>query len=236
MNFFANILQISSDTSQAALNSDELLNQAQETVNVIDIATKGGWIMLILLVLSVLAVYIFITRLMLLGNAQKNPEEMMTEIKKMIKKSDIEAAKVICRKADTPTSRMIESGLNNIGNNSIQGIEAAIENKGKIELYGLEKNISILATISGAAPMIGFFGTVLGMIQAFIAIAQEEGSVSPKLLSSGIYEAMVTTAGGLFVGIIAYISYNYIVRQISNVAHTMEIASNEFMNVLQNPE
>ena len=228
-----NILQISTDTTRTL--SDETLLGTQNTVNVIDIAMKGGWIMVILLALSILAIYVFTNRILLLRKAMKNPEVILEKVKTAVKNGDLETATIVCRDEDTPAARMIMAGLNNI-TSSLKNIEAAIENVGKIEIYRLEKNVSILATISGAAPMIGFFGTVLGMIQAFISIAQEEGSVSPKLLSSGIYEAMVTTAGGLFVGIIAYICYNYIVRQISNVVYNVEITSIEFMNLLQNPE
>ena len=130
---------------------------------------------------------------------------------------------------------MIEKGLTRIGS-PLKNIETAIENTGKIEIYRLEKNLNILATISGAAPMIGFLGTVTGMIQAFIAIAQEEGSVSPKLLSSGIYEAMVTTAAGLFVGIIAYLGYNYLVSRVQKVIHQMEYNTIDFLDLLQEPE
>ena len=115
-------------------------------------------------------------------------------------------------------------------------IEASIENVAKLELFKLEKNLSILATVAGAAPMMGFLGTVTGMVGAFIAIAQEEGSVSPKLLSNGIYEAMITTVGGLIVGIIAYLAYNYLVTRVSKVVHKMEYSAIEFIDLLQDPQ
>lgn len=227
------ILQITLDSSQATVQNPTL--DAQNTVSLIDIALKGGWIMVILAILSLIAIFVFVNRMLLLRKAQKNPTELLDNIKASVKAGDLEKARLFCRREDTPASRMIMAGLNNI-TSSLKTIEVAIENVGKIEIYRLEKNVSVLATISGAAPMIGFFGTVLGMIQAFIAISQEEGSVSPKLLSSGIYEAMVTTAGGLFVGIIAYICYNYLVRQISNVVYNVEITSIEFLNLLQHTE
>ena len=147
----------------------------------------------------------------------------------------INEAKLICSEVDTPIARMIEKGILKIGS-SMNTIEASIENIGKIELNKLEKNLSLLATISGAAPMIGFLGTVTGMIQAFIAIAQEEGAVSPKLLSSGIYEAMITTAAGLFVGIIAYLGYNYLVTRVQKLVHNMEFMSIDFIELLQEPK
>ena len=127
---------------------------------------------------------------------------------------------------------MIAKGVDRIGS-PLKNIEVSIENVGKIEIYKLEKNLNLLATVSGAAPMIGFLGTVAGMIQAFIAIAQEEGMVSPKLLSEGIYEAMITTATGLVVGILAYLGYNYLVTQVSKLVHRMEYASIEFIELLQ---
>jgi biopolymer transport protein ExbB len=129
---------------------------------------------------------------------------------------------------------MIEKGISRIGS-PLKTIEAAIENVGKIEIYRLEKNLTLLATISGAAPMIGFLGTVTGMIQAFIAIAQEEGSVSPRLLSTGIYEAMITTATGLIVGILAYLGYNYLVSRLQKIVHQMEYTSIDFIDLLQEP-
>ena len=129
---------------------------------------------------------------------------------------------------------MIEKGISRLGS-PLKNIEVSIENVGKIEIYKLEKNLSLLATISGVAPMMGFLGTVTGMIQAFIAIAQEEGSVSPKLLSAGIYEAMITTAAGLLVGIIAYLGYNYLVTRLQKVIHMMEYTSIDFIDLLQEP-
>ena len=162
-------------------------------------------------------------------------EEKLDEIRNL--KRDVQKLKLINKQSRDEVnewSNDFESKLHEY-RDLCEDIEAAIENVGKIEIYRLEKNISVLGTISGAAPMIGFFGTVIGMINAFIAISQEEGSVSPKLLSSGIYEAMITTAGGLFVGILAYICYNYLVRQVSEVIHKMEVTSIEFIDLLQKP-
>ena len=151
---------------------------------------------------------------------------------KRINNNDINGAKLICDDTNNPIARMILKGLNKI-ENSLKNIETSIENVGKIEIYNLEKNLSLLATISGAAPMMGFLGTVTGMIQAFISIAQEEGAVSPKLLSSGIYEAMITTATGLFVGIVAYLAYNYLVSRVEKLIHRMEYSTIEFIETLQ---
>jgi biopolymer transport protein ExbB len=139
---------------------------------------------------------------------------------------------MICQGEETPVAHMIAKGLERIGS-PLKNIEVAIENVGKIEIYKLEKNLGLLATVSGAAPMIGFLGTVAGMIRAFIGVAQEEGMVSPKLLSTGIYEAMITTATGLVVGIIAYLGYNYLVTQVSKLIHNMEYTTIEFIDLLQ---
>ena len=206
----------------------------QDTVSVLDLLLNGGFAMIPLAILSVAAVYIFIERYLSLRRASRSPDAFMEKVKQMVLDGDVQGARVTCAQYDSPIARMIEKGITRIGS-PLKNIEASIENVGKIEVYQLERNLPTLATISGAAPMIGFFGTVTGMIQAFIAIAQEEGSVSPKLLSSGIYEAMITTATGLAIGIIAYIGYNYLVAQVSKIVHQMEYNSIEFVDLLQEP-
>ncbi len=190
--------------------------------------------MIPILILSVMAVYIFVERVLTINKAAKTPEQFIARIRELVEKGDISAAKMMCQQNDSPVARMIEKGISRIGS-PLKNIEVSIENVGKIEIFKLEKNLSLLATISGSAPMLGFLGTVIGMIQAFIAIAQEEGSVSPKLLSEGIYTAMVTTAAGLFVGILAYLGYNYLVTRVQKVVHKMEYSSVEFIDLLQEP-
>jgi biopolymer transport protein ExbB len=184
--------------------------------------------------MSVVAIYIFVERLRTIKQADKAPTQFMEKIKNLVLQGDINGGRLLCAQSDSPMAKMIEKGLSRIGQ-PLKNIEVAIENVGKIEVYKLEKNMGVLATIAGAAPMTGFLGTVTGMIQAFIAIAQEEGSVSPKLLSTGIYEAMVTTATGLVVGIIAYLGYNYLVSQMQKVIHKMEYTSIDFIDLLQEP-
>ena len=181
----------------------------QEQITVMELLFKGGFMMIPILILFVITIYILIEKILIINRESKSPKGFTDEIISRVKNDDINGAKLICNDTNNPVSRMILKGLNKF-NTSLKNIETSIENVGKIEIYNLEKNLSLLATISGAAPMIGFLGTVTGMIQAFISIAEEEGAVSPKLLSSGIYEAMLTTAAGLFVGIIAYLSYNYL--------------------------
>jgi biopolymer transport protein ExbB len=190
--------------------------------------------MIPLLLLSIIAIAIFVERMMTLKKADKAPKGLLNQVKYLVSNGKINEAKALCNLENSPIAKMLEKGISRIGS-PLKNIEVSIENVGKIEIYRLEKNLSTLATISGAAPMIGFLGTVTGMIQAFIAIAQEEGSVSPKLLSEGIYEAMITTAAGLAVGIIAYLGYNYLVTQVQKVIHKMEYTSVEFIDLLQEP-
>jgi len=194
----------------------------------------GGPLMIPLLICSIIAIYIFVERLLTINRANVSSDSFMGKIKELVVRGDINGAKILCAQYDTPIARMIEKGVARIGS-PLKNIEASIENVGKIEVFRLEKNLSVLATIAGAAPMIGFLGTVIGMVSAFIAIAQEEGSVSPKLLADGIYTAMVTTVAGLIVGIIAYLGYNYLVTRVSKVVHQMEYSSIEFIDLLQEP-
>lgn len=216
--------------------ADTLGTEAGDTtMSVFDLLMKGGFMMIPLLLLSFLAVYIFVERMLTLKKASKTPDGFMDKIKNLVLAGDINGARLLCTQNDTPIANMIEKGISRIGS-PLKNIEVSIENVGKIEIYKLEKNLSMLATISGAAPMLGFLGTVLGMIQAFIAIAQEEGSVSPKLLSEGIYEAMITTATGLFIGILAYLGYNYLVTRVQKLVHKMEYNSIDFIDLLQKPK
>jgi|TARA_B100000929_G_C15427021_1_gene393374 biopolymer transport protein ExbB len=216
------------------LNEQDALTiiETQEKISVMDLLFKGGFMMIPILLLFIITIYILIERILVINKESKSPKNFTDEIIKRINNNDINGAKLICDDTNNPIARMILKGLNKI-ENSLKNIETSIENVGKIEIYNLEKNLSLLATISGAAPMMGFLGTVTGMIQAFISIAQEEGAVSPKLLSSGIYEAMITTATGLFVGIVAYLAYNYLVSRVEKLIHRMEYSTIEFIETLQ---
>ncbi|HCX24169.1 MAG: biopolymer transporter ExbB [Flammeovirgaceae bacterium] len=206
-----------------------------ESISVLELLLNGGYMMIPILLLWVGAIYIFVERILVISNSSKTPDGFKDQIRNMVLDGNVDGARMLCAQTDTPVARMIEKGISRIGS-PLKNIEASIENTGKIEVYRLEKNLSMLATISGAAPMIGFLGTVTGMIQAFIAIAQEEGAVSPKLLSSGIYEAMITTAAGLFVGILAYLGYNYLVSRVQKLVHKMEYSSIDFVDLLQEPQ
>jgi biopolymer transport protein ExbB len=204
------------------------------SVSIIQLALAGGPLMIPILLSSFVAIYIFVERLRTINKANESPDAFMGKIKELVLKGDINGAKMVCAQHDTPVARMIEKGVARIGS-PLKNIEAAVENVGKLELFKLEKNLSVLATVAGAAPMMGFLGTVIGMVQAFISIAQEEGSVSPKLLADGIYTAMITTVAGLLVGIVAYLGYNYLVTRVSKVVHKMEYSSIEFIDLLQEP-
>lgn len=185
-------------------------------------------------IMFVVAIYLFIERLLTINKANKEPGAFMGKVKELVLRGDVTAARMLCAQQNSPVARMIEKGIARIGS-PVKTIEASIENVGKLEIFKLEKNLPTLATIAGAAPMIGFLGTVIGMVQAFIAIAQEEGSVSPKLLSSGIYTAMITTVAGLVVGIIAYLAYNFLISRVQKVVHKMEYTSIDFIDLLQEP-
>jgi len=220
-------------TIDSLSTADTLAAQAtKENIGLLDLLLKGGYMMIPLYVLFVLAIFIFIQKLITLNKAAKTPSHLMDQVKVLVQSGQIDKAKMLCAGENTPVANMIAKGIERIGS-PLKNIEVSIENVGKIEIYKLEKNLGLLATVSGAAPMIGFLGTVTGMIQAFISIAQEEGNVSPKLLSMGIYEAMITTAAGLVVGIIAYLGYNYLVTQVSKLVHNMEYTSIEFIDLLQ---
>lgn len=223
------LLQIST------FEADTIMYSADSgSVSLGELLLKGGFMMIPIFILSILAVVIFVERYRHIQRAAKIPLGFMEKVKALVAEGDVKGARLLCGQNDTPIARMIEKGVSRIGS-PLKNIEVAIENVGKIEIYRLEKNLPVLATIAGVAPMMGFLGTVTGMIQAFIAIAQEEGSVSPKLLSAGIYEAMITTATGLFVGIIAYLGYNFLVARVQKVVHMMEYTSIDFIDLLQEP-
>lgn len=220
------------------LTSDSLTTLANATdsssnsIGLLNLLIKGGYMMIPLYVLFVVAIFIFFQKLLVIRKASKTPNQLLDQVKILVQSGQIEKAKLLCAGESTPVANMITKGIDRIGS-PLKNIEVAIENVGKLEIYKLEKNLGILATVAGAAPMIGFLGTVTGMIQAFISIAQEDGMVSPKLLSSGIYEAMITTAAGLVVGIVAYLGYNYLVTLVSKLVHHMEYTSIEFIDLLQ---
>ena len=202
--------------------------------SLIDMAFKGGWIMLPLLALSILAIYIFGERWWALRKASQIDENFMRNIHDYIHEGKIKAAINLCKSQETPIARLIEKGIERIGR-PLTDIQTAVENMGNVEVSRLEKGLPMLATISGGAPMLGFLGTVIGMIQAFYNMSQEGSNVDITLLSGGIYTAMVTTVAGLSVGILAYFGYNYLTARIDDIVYKMESNTIEFMDLLHEP-
>jgi len=195
---------------------------------------KGGWIMIPLLLLWVIAVYIFFERFWAIKKASRTDENFMNRIKEYIHEDKIEAALALCRSNESPVSRMIEKGIQRIGR-PLADVNQAVENVGNLEISKLEESLPTLATIAGGAPMIGFLGTVIGMIRAFYDMSMAGNNIDVGLLSSGIYTAMVTTVAGLIVGIAAYFGYNYLVAKIEKVVFTLEANTTEFMDLLNEP-
>ena len=199
-----------------------------------DIVLQGGWTMVPIFILFVLAIFIFIERYLNLRRANQDPAAFMQSVRSYVVSGNLDQARIFCQQENTPFSRMILKGLNRLGA-PLRDIAAAIENVGSLEVYRLEKRLAVLATIAGAAPMLGFFGTVVGMIQGFMKIAKLQGNVNPSDLAAGIYTAMVTTAGGLLVGLIAYLGYNTLVNMVGSVIFKMETSSTDFIDILQEP-
>lgn len=206
-------------------------------LGLIDLIMQGGpigvTIVGILLVLSVIALYIFIERYLTIKRAGAIDQTFITNIRNSVQAGSIEGAKALCRNTDSPVARMVEKGLMRIGK-PLNDIETSIENVGNLEIFKLEKNLSALASIAGAAPMIGFLGTVTGMILAFYKMASEQ-NVTPDVLAGGIYQALITTAFGLTIGIAAFIGYNILVSRVGKVVYNMEQTTVEFMDLLQEP-
>ena len=225
-----NLLQAVDTTalSPVAYGSQEM------NFSLIEMATKGGWLMIVLLVLSIMAIYIFGNKWWMIRKAGKIDKNFMKDIHDMIHEGKIKSAIALCQKYDSPIARLVEKGIERIGR-PLPDIQAAVENMGNVEVARLEKGLPMLATISGGAPMIGFLGTVSGMIEAFFRMSTAGNNIDITLLSGGIYEAMVTTVGGLFVGIIAYFGYNYLTSQISNLVFKMENTTIEFIDMLHEP-
>ncbi len=204
------------------------------TLPIIDLVMRGGWIMAIIGVLSIITIYIFTERFFVIGRARKVDKDFMNNIRTYILDGKLDSAQALCLTNNSPIGRMISKGLSRIGR-PLGDINAAIENTGKLEISRLEKNIAGLATIAGAAPMLGFLGTVIGMIRAFYDMSMAGNNINIELLSRGIYQAMITTVGGLVVGITAYILYNILVARVQTVVYKLEISATEFMDMLHEP-
>ncbi|MBR8536300.1 MotA/TolQ/ExbB proton channel family protein [Carboxylicivirga sediminis] len=213
---------------------DELAEGAEKSMNYMEMAKAGGLIMIPLVLLSFVAVYIFIERYLAIRRATKEDAGFMNKIKDYIHDGKIESALALCQSHDFPVSRMIEKGITRIGR-PLNDVNTAIENVGNLEISRLEKSLPTLATVAGGAPMIGFLGTVIGMVKAFFDMANAGNNIDVQLLSSGIYTAMVTTVTGLVVGIVAYFAYNILVAKVEKVVFKMEARTMEFMDLLNEP-
>ena len=218
--------------AEEALNA--AMEPAQETsINLWEMAQYGGWIMVILAILLGIACYIFIARLVVIKQATREDKSFMDRIRDYIHEGKIDSALNLCKQTDT--AHMIEKGITRIGR-PMQDVQVAVENVGNLEVGRLEKGLVIIATIAGGAPMLGFLGTVLGMVQTFYNMAQTSGGmIEMSALSTGMYQAMVTTIGGLIVGILAMFAYNYLVARIDRVVRLLESRTLEFMDLLNEP-
>ncbi|HBI01590.1 MAG TPA: MotA/TolQ/ExbB proton channel family protein [Flavobacterium sp.] len=222
-------------TAQNALLEDQ---PVEKTLSIWDLITSGGiggqLIMITLALLLFFALYLYFERLMAINAASKIDINFMNNIKMNITNGKIDAAKMLCAQTNSPVARLTEKGISRIGK-PLEDINTAIENAGKLEIYKLEKNVSMLATISGAGPMIGFLGTVIGMILAFHKMASGGGQIEVGALAEGIYTAMTTTVAGLIVGIIAFMGYNHLVVKTDKVVHQMEANATDFLDLLNEP-
>lgn len=210
----------------------------EKTLSVLELIMNGGMgaqiIIALLFVLLFVAVYIYFERWFAIKAASQLDNNFMNQIRDNVSGGNIQAAKILCTQQNTPVSRLTEKGISRIGS-PLEDINTAIENAGRLEVYKLEKNVGILATIAGAAPMIGFLGTVIGMVLAFHQLATSSGQAEMGALAEGIYTAMTTTVAGLIVGIIAYIGYNHLVVRTDKVIHQMEATAVDFLDLLNEP-
>jgi biopolymer transport protein ExbB len=209
---------------------------APERITLWDMALNGGWIMLVLVLLLVLAIYIFIERYLTLSAALKGEEDnvFMKNIREYVHQGNIDEARNLSKQTNTPLGRMIDKGFSRLGR-PLPDIQAAIENEGQLEVANLERRVSLVATVASLGPMIGFLGTVVGMISAFQEMAHAGNNIDIQMLASGIYTAMVTTVGGLIVGIVCYFLHNLLVTRINKVVFELEVRANEFMDLLHEP-
>lgn len=217
-----------------ALISDPIAGITEEKMPIFELALQGGWIMIPLLLLLLICTYVFVERLVLISRASKFQPNFMGSIRDCVFNGRLDSAKTLCVNTNTPIAKMIEKGISRIGR-PLNDINTAIENVGKLEVAKLEKNLAWLSTTSGAAPMIGFLGTVIGMVKVFFDIASKGNNIDVGVLADGMYQAMVTTVGGLIVGIIAYVAYNFLVAKIEKLVYNMEARATEFMDLLHEP-
>lgn len=228
------LLQLPEVTTTSEVITPEVVEVAEPSFNLLSLALKGGFIMIPLLILSIISLYVFIERYQALRKAAKQDDTFMHKIRDYIIDGDIDAAKSLCKKSDTPYARLIEKGISRLGR-PMNDVLVAIENTGNLEVAKLERGFPLLATTAAGAPMIGFLGTVTGMIRAFYNMAEAGSSANITVLSGGIYEALITTVAGLVVGIIALFCYNYLTARVDGVVNNLEAKTMEFMDLLNEP-
>ena len=227
---------LGADTAAAA--AQNLLQQPPpptvEPISVLELAVKGGLTMIPLAILSIITIYLIVERWMAIRKAGRDEKNFLNNISDYIHSGKLDSARALCKSTDTPVSHMIEKGFSRIGQ-PMEDLSVAVENVAKLEVYRMEKNLSILATIAGAAPMLGLIGTVMGMVRTFYNIANSPDGIQIGALSGGVYEAMVATVAGLIVGVTAFIGYNLLVANVQKVIYTLELRSVEFLDLLNKP-
>jgi biopolymer transport protein ExbB len=222
---------LQTDTIQKALGT--VTASTPEKISMLSLLEKGGWIMYPLYFLLVAAIYVFVERLLAINKASRIEPNFMNIIRDNIVTGNVQAARNLAKNTNSPVARMIDKGIQRIGK-PLDAIEKSMENVGRLEMYNMEKNLSILSLISGIAPMFGFLGTIIGMVQLFYGIAST-GEYTLNTIAGGIYTKMITSATGLIIGLIAYVGYNFLSTQIDKTANKMEVASSEFIDILQEP-
>lgn len=225
------LLPQAADTAAVA---DSLQAAASQSTSLLDVLVLGGWVMVPLVLLSVLTFYLLVERLVTIRKATSDPEAITDRVRDYVRNGDVEGAISYCEKKDVPITRILKQGLERLGR-PISEIQDAVQAAGKYETFELEKRTNLLASVAGIAPMLGFFGTVVGMIRAFQEIQNLQGNVNPSVLAGGIWEALITTAAGLLVGILALFSYNFLLSRIRRLTNDMERSATDFIDLLQEP-
>ena len=226
--------QVLTTAAPTVTTVQETTEQAVKNLSIWDLTMAGGWLMIPLALLAVVSIYIFFERLFAINRANRQDKSFMDRIKDFIHRGDVDQALKLCQDTDTPYSRMIEKGVTRIGR-PMNDVLVSIENVGNMEIAKLEKGFNWLATTAAGAPMIGFLGTVIGMVQAFFQLASAGNNSNVSILAGGIYQALVTTVAGLIVGIIALFAYNYLTSRVNKVMNKLEGKTMEFMDLLNEP-
>ncbi len=226
--------QVLTTAAPPVASVQETTEQVVKNLSIWDLTMAGGWLMIPLALLAVVSIYIFFERLFAINRANRQDKSFMDRIKDFIHRGDVDQALKLCQDTDTPYSRMIEKGVTRIGR-PMNDVLVSIENVGNMEIAKLEKGFNWLATTAAGAPMIGFLGTVIGMVQAFFQLASAGNNSNVSILAGGIYQALVTTVAGLIVGIIALFAYNYLTSRVNKVMNKLEGKTMEFMDLLNEP-